>query len=89
MKTVFGAYFFVVAIPPAGQRSAASMTAAVVSSYYFDLAQPAAHFFTSNPSGTRTNTLGSLYDGDHGSRIKARFSENLLPFFTANLTPAK
>ena len=29
------------------------------------------------------------YDGDHGSRIKARFSENLLPFFTANLTPAK
>jgi len=28
-------------------------------------------------------------DGDHGSRIKARFSENLLPFFTANLTPAK
>jgi S-formylglutathione hydrolase FrmB len=29
------------------------------------------------------------YDGDHGSRIKARFSENLLPFFTANLTPSK
>jgi len=29
------------------------------------------------------------YDGDHGSRIKARFAENLLPFFTANLTPAK
>jgi len=29
------------------------------------------------------------YDGDHGSRIKARFAENLLPFFTANLTTAK
>ena len=29
------------------------------------------------------------YDGDHGSRIKARFAENLLPFFTANLTPVK
>ena len=29
------------------------------------------------------------YDGDHGSRIKARFAENLLPFFTSNLTPAK
>lgn len=29
------------------------------------------------------------YDGDHGSRIKARFAENLLPFFTANITPAK
>ncbi len=29
------------------------------------------------------------YDGDHGSRIKARFAESLLPFFTANLTPAK
>jgi S-formylglutathione hydrolase FrmB len=29
------------------------------------------------------------YDGDHGSRIKARFAENLLPFFTANLTPAR
>ena len=29
------------------------------------------------------------YDGDHGSRIKARFAENLLPFFTANLAPAK
>jgi len=29
------------------------------------------------------------YDGDHGSRIKTRFAENLLPFFTANLTPAK
>ena len=29
------------------------------------------------------------YDGDHGSRIKARFAENLLPFFTANLTAAK
>jgi len=29
------------------------------------------------------------YDGDHGSRIKVRFAENLLPFFTANLTPAK
>jgi S-formylglutathione hydrolase FrmB len=29
------------------------------------------------------------YDGDHGSRIKARFAENLLPFFAANLTAAK
>jgi enterochelin esterase-like enzyme len=29
------------------------------------------------------------YDGDHGSRIKARFAENLLPFFTKNLSPAK
>ncbi len=29
------------------------------------------------------------YDGDHGNRIKARFAEKLLPFFTANLTPAK
>jgi len=29
------------------------------------------------------------YAGDHGSRIKARFAENLLPFFTANLMPAK
>ena len=29
------------------------------------------------------------YDGDHGNRIKARFAENLLPFFTANLMPAK
>jgi S-formylglutathione hydrolase FrmB len=29
------------------------------------------------------------YDGDHGSRIKVRFAENLLPFFIANLTPAK
>ncbi|MEP7352033.1 MAG: alpha/beta fold hydrolase [Acidobacteriota bacterium] len=29
------------------------------------------------------------YDGDHGSGIKVRFAENLLPFFTANLTPAK
>jgi S-formylglutathione hydrolase FrmB len=29
------------------------------------------------------------YDGDHGSRIKARFAKNLLPFFTANLSPAK
>jgi hypothetical protein len=29
------------------------------------------------------------YDGDHGSRIKARFAESLLPYFTANLSPAK
>lgn len=29
------------------------------------------------------------YDGDHGSRIKARFAENLLPFFATNLSPAK
>ncbi|MFM2123594.1 MAG: hypothetical protein RL328_45 [Acidobacteriota bacterium] len=29
------------------------------------------------------------YDGDHGSRIKARFAENLLPFFTANLSSAR
>jgi S-formylglutathione hydrolase FrmB len=29
------------------------------------------------------------YDGDHGSKIKARFAEKLLPFFTANLSPAK
>ncbi|HEY4363099.1 MAG TPA: alpha/beta hydrolase-fold protein [Bryobacteraceae bacterium] len=29
------------------------------------------------------------YDGDHSSRIKARFADNLLPFFKANLSPAK
>ena len=29
------------------------------------------------------------YDGDHGSKIKARFAEKLLPFFTAHLSPAK
>lgn len=29
------------------------------------------------------------YDGDHGSRIKARFAENLLPFFATHLSPAK
>ncbi len=29
------------------------------------------------------------YEGDHGSRIKVRFAENLLPYFLANLTPAK
>jgi len=29
------------------------------------------------------------YDGDHGNRIKARFAEKLLPFFSANLSAAK
>jgi hypothetical protein len=29
------------------------------------------------------------YEGDHGNRIKARFAENLLPFFNTNLSPAK
>jgi len=29
------------------------------------------------------------YDGDHGNRIKARFAEKVLPFFSSNLTPAK
>lgn len=29
------------------------------------------------------------YDGDHGNRIKARFAEKLLPFFSANLADSK
>ena len=29
------------------------------------------------------------YDGDHGNRIKARFAEKLLPFFSANLAESK
>jgi len=29
------------------------------------------------------------YDGDHGNRIKARFAEKLLPFFSANLVDSK
>ena len=29
------------------------------------------------------------YDGDHGSHIKPHFAEKLIPFFTANLSPAK
>ena len=29
------------------------------------------------------------YDGDHGNRIKARFAEKLLPFFSANLKDSR
>lgn len=29
------------------------------------------------------------YDGDHGSHIKQHFAEKLIPFFTANLSPAR